>query len=65
MSERVDIHEPIFEICRRLGLEPANVAEIIFHPRDLTATVYETRDGKKFLENGEAVTTTHDFLVST
>jgi hypothetical protein len=54
MTDPINIHDPIWEICRRLGLEPTNVAEITFRPLDVTATVYKTNaDGAKYLETDE------------
>lgn len=51
MTDRINIHDPIFELCHRLGLEPTSVKEITFRPNDVTATIYKTdENGSKYLE---------------
>jgi hypothetical protein len=50
MTDRIDIHDPITELCKRLGLEPTDVAEIVFKPRHVTVTVYlKDAQGAKYL----------------
>ncbi len=74
MTDRIDIHDPIYEIANRLGLEPNNVREIVFKPRSVVATVYLLNgDGKKHIINidpndpdsGEPATETLEFEVTT
>lgn len=69
MSEdRVDISEPLEEICRRLGLEYHMVKRIEFGPRDLRAIVYKANaDGHKHVEplSGEPVLEELSFEVRT
>lgn len=46
----IDIHDPIYELCERLGLQPENVAKITFKPRSVEATVYLLNEnGAKYL----------------
>ena len=57
MSERIDLAEPVFAICERLGLHPNNVARLDIYPFRTVATVYKERDGKKYTdESGDPVT---------
>lgn len=66
MTDPIDIHEPIFDICHRLGLEPSNVAEIIFRPGDAIVTLFEpTANGGKRIVDGELVKRTELFKVTT
>lgn len=68
MSDLIDIHEEIFALCRKLGLEPETVSEIVFRPADVTATVYLVNDhGQKYLADadGRPASETRAFKVST
>jgi len=73
MSEPIDIHDPVFEICERLGLIPELVGELILDltitPRKITATTYVTggaTDSKRInTETGNPITQTTDFRVLT
>lgn len=67
-AERIDIIEPLFEICERLGLEPNLVAKLVITPRNATATIYRTRkDGSKYLDpvTTDAATRTETFDIKT
>ncbi len=51
MTERIDIHNPLAEICGRLGLEPELVGKLVITPVKVTATVYKrNEDGKKYID---------------
>ncbi len=65
--KRIDIHDPIDELCRRLGLSPQDVGEIIFRPSTVIATVYKTNGGgKKYVEvDGEIASEIREFEVTT
>lgn len=68
MSDSIDIHDPIYELSNRLGLEPNNVREIIFRPRSATAVVYlNNENGHKYVDpqTGEPATETLEFEVTT
>jgi hypothetical protein len=53
MTNRIDIGDPVAEICRRLGLEPADVAELRIRPREVIATVHLRNDeGRKYVIPG-------------
>lgn len=41
MNDRIDISAPITELCKLLALNPHDVAEIIFKPDTVKATVYQ------------------------
>ena len=65
MTDRVDIAEPINEICERLGLAPKRVGRLDIKPGHLTATVYRVNDkGDKYLDDtGEPAVETREFDV--
>lgn len=67
--KRIDIHDPLSEICARLGIEPSFVSRLEVTARgDAVAVVYKRResDGKKYVdENGDAAIETLSFKVST
>lgn len=64
--DRIDISEPLTEICRRLGLVPANVAKLVLTPRAATATVHKlNEDGQKYLDPDEPAVETIAFWVRT
>lgn len=67
MEDRIEIGRPIGEICALLGLEPANVAKIVFTPTNVVATVYKIRDGGKYIdeETNQPATEEKAFEVST
>jgi uncharacterized protein YlzI (FlbEa/FlbD family) len=55
MSARVpltyDLHEPVFDILQRLGLEPESVARLDVTPREVVAEVYLLNEnGKKYID---------------
>ena len=39
--ERVDISEPITEICRRFGIKPMHVRQIVFEPMVAYVETYD------------------------
>ncbi len=50
MTDRIDIREPTAEICRRIGLDPSNVAELHWTPSELKAVVFLVNEtGHKYL----------------
>lgn len=58
-EERIDLAEPINEICSRLGVSPDWVKEIALRPLDAEITVFKAKDGNKYInEEGEAETVT-------
>lgn len=64
----IDIHDPIYELANRLGLEPNDVREITFRPRSVTATVYPLNDqGSKYVnpDTNDPATETLEFEVTT
>jgi hypothetical protein len=67
MTDRINIHEPIYELCRRLGLEPTTVSEIIFRPDHVRATVFKVNaNGSKYIgTDGAAASTEVRFDVTT
>lgn len=68
MTDRINIHQPIYDICGRLGLVPTNVAELVFRPRTVTATVYVLNEqGAKYVDpaTGQPPTETREFEVTT
>lgn len=73
MTDRIDIHDPITEICERLGLIPQLVGELILDltikPSTITATTYVTggASGSKQIntETGNPITQTTTFPVTT
>jgi len=65
-TEPVQLHDLIEIICQRLGLVSRNVAELDILPCEVHATVYKTRDGKKYVDGaGEAAMETLTFDVRT
>lgn len=66
MSERIDISEPLREICERLGLSYTFVRAMVFSPNELTAIVYLANEqGQKYLVEGEPAVETRVFRVTT
>ena len=66
MIDRVKIRDPLQMLCDRLGLEYKNVRELRIRPREVVATVYLIRDGRKYLaDDGEPATVERVFPVST
>lgn len=56
MTDRIDIHDPLTEICERLGLEPQFVSQLLISPFTVTATVYEKNEnGEKYVDALTAV----------
>lgn len=56
------------EICRRLGLEPSLVAEVVLRPGSADVTLYQLNEhGSKFVdpETGRAATETREYLITT
>lgn len=40
-DDRIDIHDPVAEICRLLGeLDPSHVKRLVITPSTLTATIF-------------------------
>lgn len=66
-TDRIRLHEPVVELCERLGLPYVDTAEILIRPAEVRAVVYLTRDGKKYVDekSGEAATETRTFKVTT
>ena len=47
----IDIHDPVCELCERLGLDPRLVGRLVLTPRSATVVVYLTRaDGAKYVD---------------
>jgi hypothetical protein len=70
VTDRIDIHDPIWELCDRLGLEPESVAQIIFKPDRVIAKVFlRNEHGSIYLretdEGRAAASEIHEFLVRT
>lgn len=68
MRHRIDISEPLKEICDRLGIQYDCVRELHFEPSAVRAEVYELSEhGSKWVDEttGEAVTATLEFEVKT
>jgi hypothetical protein len=54
MTERIDMHEPIAEICRRLGLDPTQVSVICVTPTAISVRFYLLdASGKLYVQRGE------------
>jgi hypothetical protein len=50
-GEPVDIRDETAALCRTVGLDPANVAELRWTPNELVATVYLLNDeGRKYVD---------------
>ena len=67
-DERIDLHDPIFNICDRLGLKPNFVRRIDFYPSEVIAEVYlPNENGAKHIdpETGGVAFETKRFEVST
>lgn len=67
-EELIDIHDPLLDICKRLGLEYNFVSEITWRPREASAIVFLKGDeGQKYVidETGEPATETIHFRVMT
>lgn len=65
----VDLHEPVFEIIRRLGFEePNDVKKIVLTPRSADVEIYcRDEHGRKFVAEdiGQPATETRFFQIST
>ena len=48
MTEPINMREPIWEICRRVGVDPEQVAELNLTPAVLTVTVFKRNDNHRF-----------------
>lgn len=46
----IDIRTETAAICQKLGLDPADVASLQWWPGRLTATVYKTKGGAKYVD---------------
>lgn len=55
-TDRIDIREPVRDLCRRLGLDETYVARIDVTPSYVTVDLYCGRDGRclgpKFVHEG-------------
>ena len=67
MSERINIHFAVTQLCMALNLEPKNVAELIIRPGNVIATVLKTNEnGSKYVnDNGDVAKRTEFFKVTT
>lgn len=49
-EERIDISTELQSLCAKLGIKYNTVAEIVFRPGDIEATVFlENEDGNKYI----------------
>lgn len=67
-SDPIDIHDPLLEICNRLGLTYEHVAEIVLQPLSLTATVFTSNENGRLhvdLDTGEVAQETRMFRITT
>jgi hydrogenase maturation factor len=56
VSDRIDISEPTRAICEAVGLDPADVLELYWTPRELTATVaLKNEHGSKYIHRDGSV----------
>ena len=69
-DEPVNIHQPIFDICEALGVDPETVTQMVFTPATavMTVTALERNDDWSFyVHPGTDTVATHElhFLVRT
>jgi hypothetical protein len=64
-ADPIDLREPIKAICKRLGIDYTNCAEIHLTPAEAITTTYDVdENGKKYLANDNApATTTMNFRI--
>jgi hypothetical protein len=63
----IEITEPLYEICRRLDIEPRCVSELRITPTEAVAELYLTNENnaKYVADTGEPARTTLRFKVTT
>lgn len=68
MTTPIDIHDPLLDLCHRLGLDFGWVSRLEFTPSEVEATVYlPNENGAKHIDRdtNEAVTEIRTFKVTT
>jgi hypothetical protein len=46
----LDVNREIFSICKKAGIQPKQVYEVVFTPRDLTFSLYDLKNGKPYYD---------------